>query len=444
MEWVCLAAFNLSRTGLLEGQNPAVSKMLVMVSLAAIFLPGHLIAWNVERAFVLMVASLGLFCAFAWKTPDQIGGVKTSTVLGILFLVSFSYLLAYFLSMSSVAAETGFRDYIELIRYLVWAAFMVVLAQGDSETFRKYFVRGVKASFLYSAMVAGLILSNFPILSTFFADVLYGGTKTRMVVGQWVRLAVPFENPNFLAFYLVLSVAYILFFEEKNSRYLWVLLALILLALSGSRSGWIAAGYILIVFIVRAIFNLAKRINLKESIAGLAIFIPLAIYLVTFQSGAVLENQRVALTVKAIDNGGILEEPNLAGRLALAANAIDYFAERPLFGWGSMKYSTMDVVDNQFANLLLRNGIVGTMLLISIAFLFFYKQVLLAGKASARPGVFAFWGAALVMLQTGAFFDNFRLGFIGVLLVILIDGKLKQRVEADHKQGLPKLESSKC
>jgi O-antigen ligase len=315
------------------------------------------------------------------------------------------------------------RDLIDLPRYLVVGAVFVIMGNVDPDRLRAAAERLMFVSLLFSLMVLFVYLLDVPLLSD-MVRWLYEDTKTAISFPRWVRLAAPFENPNFLSFYAVLCLAYSLFFTSGKRRLVLTILALLVLVATGSRSGWVSAVVLIIGLfarIVPGVFN-TRRSILRQDVLFLVLFALLTSCLLWFLYPYLLESVRVKMVISALEEGGLFHEPNVAGRMDMVVEAFRVFAQRPIFGWGPFKGGPLEVIDNQYFLVLARQGFVGFILLMSIMLYVFSGAVKLAHTRADKFGVVLMWFVVALMLMTGAFLNNFRLLVLFIFFVVASTG----------------------
>ena len=196
-----------------------------------------------------------------------------------------------------------------------------------------------------------------------------------------------------------------------------LVLALALLYLTGSRSGWICC-LIIIFFWVLLNLRLLFTSQRFKAMAYLLIFLVVSTFCCNLIIHNINSNYRILSLVQAMENGGIISEANLSGRIQQMKDSWEYTVESPFFGWGTAKYSVMQVIDSQYFTWLFRYGLVGSLLILLIM-LYLICQLLILASSNHRyfMGLLALFSQCIVMLGTGAFLDNFRLFFITIILL---------------------------
>lgn len=378
----------------------------------ALLIPGHLFDWWVERGFaagVFLVACLVLMTkGTTWEA--RAASRKASVVF---FLVQFLYVTSYVYSVAFNGIQTGVRDYFELARYLILWAFTVYVIRHFDGTVRKTVETALSASLYYSLFVLALYLHPVPGLTPFFRGWLYAGTKTFVAeFGSQLRLAAPFENPNFLGFVATLTICWLLFFSKSRLRLAHIAAGLLVAFFCGSRTAWAATGLLLALALAAYAYEALIKLRVKYAVQLSLVFLALML------SGPwlyvrVMSSSRVVRVVNALNRGGLQEEANAAQRLVQARAALGYFQQSPVLGWGPSKYETMSYVDNQYLLWLLRNGALGALLIVTGLAMAGWGLVRGArGNLMHVVGAGGFLGALSLMLLAGQFFDNFRLFFL--------------------------------
>lgn len=384
---------------------------MILVVWLAIFTPGHLFEWWVERSFVAAVFALSVFILTAKTSPWEVR--RTARIAsGFFFLIQFFYVLSFIYSVAFNGIETGSRDYFDLLRYVfTWAFALYVLRHYDDRVRRSTEV-AVTAAMYFSLLVAVCYLRPLPVLTPFFRDFLYAHTKTAVNWFGQLRLAAPFENPNFLGFFAVQVLAYLLFFSRSPIRFMHAGAALLVIYFSGSRTAWVSTGVVAAAAFAAYSYDLATKMKVKRALQLSAAVMLLGIGVVRY-GGAFLENGRVRAILEAVHKGGVQNESNAAGRVAQNLEAWEYIKRSPLLGWGPSKYAIFDFVDDQYALWGLRNGAVGFLLIMTglvwVSWRIIRPQ---RGDSMKLIGACAFVTAIALELLTGEFLGNFRLCYL--------------------------------
>lgn len=384
--------------------------MMFMVWLS-IFVPGHLMDSWIERGFAAFMFMAALLTLFAMPAPWETRPASRQAS-AFFFLIQFFFIASFIYGMGFQGLETGPRDCFEVARYLFQWAFVVYVLRHWDDRVRTATETATTASLYFSLLVAACFLKKIPVLSPFFRDHLYDHTKTFVNYAGNLRLAAPFENPNFLGFYAVQVLTYLLFFSRSPLRLLHIAAAMAVVFFTGSRTAWVTTGLALAsAFAVYAYLGLARMrpALVLQTALGAALILGAGFYF----SNRILRNNRLQMVLTALRKGGIEREANAAGRLEQNLAVLEFFKRSPVLGMGPSKYATFDYVDNQYLVWCLRNGAVGAMLILSglgwAALKFVRSQ---RGDAMSCAGALTLVGVVAVALLTGEFLNNFRLFYL--------------------------------
>ena len=402
------------------------TKLAVILAWVAVFIPGHLYGWLLERSYsaLLLVIAIASFALSAGKVPHNCIGRRGNVLLLGLLVVTALYVFSAVLIMLLDDYEMTLRDILDLPRYIVLGAIFVIVGNADPNHLRSALDKLIIFSLSFALFVLLMYLLDVPLLSD-IAFWLYQDTKTAIAFPRWIRLSVPFENPNFLAFYAILCLAYALFFTNGKNRAILATLSFVVLFATGSRSGWAAAVVLNLGLIARVSLGMfyTRSTLLRKDFQFLISLLLITLCLLWFLYPYLLESVRVQLIIRALDEGGIFVEPNVAGRLDMFSEAFRVFSQSPIFGSGPYKAGGLDVIDNQYLINLARQGLLGFILTMSIMLYIFSGAIKFAQTWEEKFGVVFMWLAVSILLMTGAFLSNFRLFFLFAFFVVALNGK---------------------
>jgi O-antigen ligase len=391
---------------------------MILIVWLTIFVPGHLFDWWVERSFSASVFMVGCMVLMTKSSPWEARRPSNRASM-LFFLIQFLYVTSYVFSVAFNGIQTGPRDYFELARYLILWAFVVYVIRHFDARVRSALETAMTASLYYSLLVLMAYRSAIPLLTPFFKGWLYAGTKTWAQGGQ-LRLAAPYENPNFLGFVTTLTLCCLLFYSKSRLRAVHLTAAFIVLFYSGSRTAWAASGVLLAFAVAVYLYQGLVRLKMRFAVQ-LSLF-----FLCLMLSGPwliprVMASSRVARVVSAMGRGGLHQEANAAERLTQAREALIFISRSPVFGWGPSKYETMSYVDNQYLLWLLRNGALGAGLIMTGLLLVSWRLLRASREDQLRlAGAAGFIASVAMMLLAGQFLDNFRLFFLTAFMAAAI------------------------
>lgn len=371
--------------------------------------PGFLLDWSLEWVLVITTTLFGAYL-FLKNMEARINSINVIIFLASLLVVeaTFSHLYSQFYGKFN----TGTRDYVDLVKplFLVFSCLM---------PFRLgFYERDVVANssiiiLIYSLFAYFSIKLNVPIFSEVF-NYIYSDTKLQLTEFT-TRLTVPFENPNFLGFFAILSLHLALFSNAKH-KIILAILAIIVVGLTGSRTAWVTGIIILFAYYVKGLvfhgFRGRSRLVALMIIlvSGLAVS---AEYFVDF----IDDYQRLANLYDALINRDLSRDSSYGDRVELRLGALKLIQERPFFGHGAVKYSGFDVVDNQYYGIVLRYGFFGASLIFTAFALYLFALFKRITNVDQAYGLFIYFLIVLAWLWAGNFIENIRLS---VLLIYFL------------------------
>jgi len=393
-------------------RNGAPDAFFAVILWAAVFIPGHMFGGFVDRGFALLIGLTSVVVIWRHGMPQRIGGLPTRSVASTFFFITFIYALSYLVLQLSSPFDSGWRDYFELVRYPIYLGALILIVSGRTDRGRRTLEVAIAWSLWWSFGAAIAFITDLPLISPLFRDVLYAGTKNNIAPGIGIyRLAAPFENPNYLAFYLTLILAYLLFFSVSKRRLVLLLLDVILLVLTGSRSGIAGALVVLAFFLVHSVWRFVASRDTRPMV-WVAMLASSGGLILSLSGASIWDSSRLSATADAIREGAILDDASVEARLTSDIEALNNFMNSPVIGAATKKYSGQDGLDNQFVKWILRLGLIGSIPLALVIFRMFMFQLRSKQRQGLSLGVLALWTSMLLLLQTGAFLESFRLFFI--------------------------------
>jgi len=235
-------------------------------------------------------------------------------VLAAVLALQVLYLLSFLYSLSIRAANSGATDLLELLRYLITCGFLFYLMRSGPRLSVKDMTWVFDFSIYYSTFVLVLYLFHIPVLSSLMGNIIYANTKTHIVPGVFQRYGVPFENPNFLGYYLSLLFCWNLFFRQAKWKAVQITLIVLLVYYTGSRTAWAAFLYMTLVWTLGKIWRGARHLS------PVALAAPLVLGALLFAAWTRLQhflmyNSRISLVINALSTGDLGQVTSVGGRL---------------------------------------------------------------------------------------------------------------------------------
>ncbi len=321
-------------------------------------------------------------------------------------LLGLSCLTSYQLIVSASTYDNfGIRELSEIFRYPGVLLVILMLCSISKPVLVSYVDATCKLLIVYSIFVFFAILLELPFFHEFFSE-LYIDTKNSIRPPR-IRLAAPFENPNYLGVVSSFTALYFLIISlAKKHYFFWFSSALLVVFLTGSRTAW------LIAFLLTAPVVL---MNLRAFFSNnsLSILLVAATSLVAVDYLDVALMSRVLVTLKIFEEG-LSADANFMGRLAMMGEVIESTGNNFVLGIGINK-ETFDSIDSQFFKVFSRIGFFG------FVFYMVFLVTFLSWISERRN--YIFYGSSIcivLMLATGAYFDNFRVFFILICLLRVI------------------------
>tara|TARA_B100000963_G_scaffold112429_1_gene97858 strand:- start:2755 stop:4017 length:1263 start_codon:yes stop_codon:yes gene_type:complete len=393
-----------------------------------VFVPGHLGSFLLEQAFIAFAVMWAFFIFITKNTNSNYFGLSKFSVLAFFLILQLFYIFSYLhAEILFSKSDSGLRDYFELARYLIYMVFALFVFFYYPINSKNLAESLIRATLFFSLSISLIYIFKVPLLSGFFEDFLYAATRddlSQISTGGRVRFTAPFPNPNYLAYFLCISLVYLLYFSSVKDRSLLILITLYLLFITGSRTGWLVAAFIFIFFQIAYIkHGLSKRGKFSSLV------------LVSFSSAAIvllLSNNilpsvtRLSELIFAFESGNISSIESFAQRIEHNLFIWNSLKDSFIFGLGPSKYSLTTVIDNQYLMWITRQGIVGISIIFTGVLYLFIHMLRFSTNTLQKSGIIIFFIALLLFGMTGAFLNNFRLFLLTIFFAAVIIDNCKK------------------
>lgn len=334
---------------------------------------------SVVGSIGLRVIDLGVllfafsYCVLLLRNIDSLSKqiIEASVIWFSLFLFG---LISVAIGYSFGFSQVSYRDFLDISRYIQFPIFILF---GYLLSLTSYFDETRFLSCIKGLLVLIFLISLaqrlFPSQS-FFITALYAPEHQSEKLFTTSRVTTLFGNPNTTSLMVGLLSSYLLSENilRKKTNIIYILISLIIVFLTGSRTGLLA-------FLFMGLCFTYFKIKNKKLFIVLIISIITIIFL---GKDFILEliryfNEYMYIGIKLVlssDISIIFQEGNtFSKRFERWFIAIDYFKQSPIFGVGPMRSSLSSATDNFYLYLLLRNGLIG--LLLYFAYLRFSYNV---------------------------------------------------------------------
>ena len=376
-------------------------------------IPGHLLGWGVEWAFALCTAVAGAVVYPDFHARYPVVSRRALLAIAILTLVP---LLSYIGTLLMNRYATGPRDWTDLIRPVL-VYFSVTLGFSFGRLTLTEVRRCTRGILAFSVVVAVVLIFRVPGAAT-IADTIYGSTKTAIGLTS-LRVSIPFENPNFLGFFGVISLACALLFSAAPS-YVTAGVCLAAIALTGSRTAWLTALMVVLLFagstalMATGIARASRRVRIALPFTVSVIVI---IGALPWLQSVWENNQRFLDFIDGLLTLQLLNEASYVERQEMRLQAWHLISERLFLGWGALKHSDVEVIDNQYVSLLLRGGVVGLGAAVLAGAAALFTHVRAHRSTIQRAQALAVWVIVLAWLWSGQFIENTRLAVLAFMML---------------------------
>ena len=388
----------------------AKKKINIFFLLVALW-PGFLFDWLLEWGLVFGMTAYGVYQYVHLRQKTTLRHFGFLLAIYLLIIGLFSYLL----TQLSQRFFTSPRDLLDLLKP-IFLYFSCLLPFTLEKKKRAYILNGASIVLIYSVICFIFLRLEIPVISNLLAS-FYSGTKTQ-ISDFSIRLTIPFENPNFLGMFSVLCLYIGLNLSSKINLSL-TLPAFMCVCLSGSRTAWALGVFSIFVFILEALLTSCSRKS-RLSMPILAVLLAIIAAIVVFLWNFSESYQRLSDFIDIFANFDLERDQSYADRIALRDGSMRLILERFFWGWGAIKESGYDVVDNQYYGIALRYGISGLFLIMLYFSLAFTLHLRTLSVLREKIHLLIFYLILFTWLWTGSYLENIRLVVLIVMLLYSI------------------------
>ena len=366
--------------------------------------------WALEWLWLGVQTFVALYWFFGMRRPVRpTAGVDPFVWIVLFALFSLSGLMGALYGGVFLWIPFGVADVPDFLRFLIFIPLVLFIGSAVGQEQLDGISKALKMVVIFNLITSFILISNAPVLAD-LVMLVYEGAKVRFDL-PYIRIGIPFTNPNYAALVFLLIMSYFLFFRKSP---IFSVLTMVSLFLTGSRSGLIAAVPVLIL----AYFGLMRQVfhGFRNVAVIICLHIFPAYYLSTIIEGAEGLARMVELA-EALQNRDIGDVETAAIRFDLAENALRFIQKSPIFGVGPASAYGLDITDSQLVAWPLMYGIPCALLIMALFAFMFFNIPVRSRLGSAMMPALATGLSFFLMLATGDFMKNYRLFFISVLLI---------------------------
>jgi len=344
-----------------------------------------------QKVLILFILIISLIPLYKKKIPFKF--------LFALILIYCSLFISFFMNFIYITnfIEILLELFRPLISFIIFIGLYVIITDYDIEKINK-----MSKKIVYFSIITELgfvILHYTPLIN--IIEIFYDLSKLRLSNGifQSMRMVGTFENPNYLGFFSILLVSLIYFFKYNFKKKEIVTLNFILtlfIFMSGSRTALIVLFFQMVLYY-------------KIILIILSLVFPFVYPFIL----------RIPRFTQLISPDSIDKIQSFSMRYDIVQKGKMLFYDRPFFGYGE---SPINITDNYFLMFVLRYGLFFYfMLMISFVIILFNKGFTNKQYLKKKIQIVIYYFLPIfVFLLTGSFFDNFRLLYLSMAILILI------------------------
>lgn len=395
----------------------------VAMLVLCVFVPGQMFDWWFERVLILVgLGMLGIL--FARDRLPRSAVYSWVLVTAPLVCSQVFYTVGYLTAILVRAAPSGGSDVFELLRFPVTSLYVLWYFSVRRWAPRESLQRVLVFSLGWSMLVALCYYVDVPVLSPLFKQIIYADAKTWVAAGTLnMRLSAPFENPNFLGYFLVGVLCYAIFDWYGKGRLAVSVVCIVLLVLTASRTSWFAGAFVVVFWLISSLARAIVAPSVRTALQRLWFFVLMALIVVggfAAYRGWLIGNPRMSSLAEFLSGGSILTVDSIVSRLEMTTYALKVFAASPLVGWGPGKYLFEWNIDNYWALWAARMGVIGLGTLLVSHLIFAVSAARYAWlRTEDLAGPLCYVAVIGMFLMTGDYLGNYRLLFITLVMFSL-------------------------
>ncbi|WP_088188856.1 O-antigen ligase family protein [Desulfosporosinus sp. FKA] len=340
--------------------------MLSTMILPSIEIRSSLPRVRVDDVLIFGVFALNLVIGLIHRTPseydlgltyheEQARGMRAVT--GVFLLLLGSMIVSNLFGLIFLKTPFGLRDAMEgvtLAKYYLAATLAVSLdlQEGEFSLLRNIFLVGFAFILLLSWGQFLNIANVNAWLTPFFAR----SHLDNLVNANPPRVLGTFDNPNVMGIFsvLTLTVFVSMFYFRDNERakslflFAAVGLTIKLIFMTISRTALLGTAFVLVLLSLWALFKFRWKKDMLIKVGALLILTLLIFF--TSPRG---------FTTRINEATNLETSTSAQGHLLRAGNAFGYIKESPILGWGTAKTTMTTLVDDEYALITRRYGVIG-------------------------------------------------------------------------------------
>jgi len=327
--------------------------MFIILIVFLIFKPsptkilGDSLGLKIGDLFLLVLVLCILFIDYKIVLP------KNPTFIFLIGLLLIE-LISLFLGM--VQHVVVLRDLFEIFRPFLYL--LVYLAGYKIAKKVDFSVKSIKALqylLLIFIIFCYFQLFNFLNINEYF-QYLYQYSKNSSWGSYYVRIVGTFTNPNYFGVFLtwvnsILLASIILTKKNKIALWFYFFLITFLILCTGSRSSLVVFLLSIVSIIFSYNMDLVREKKYFKSVANLIAFFVIFVIFLNIFDNIIIKNFRRLSDVENMSR-------SFYARVDIWKSSLQLLKGTPLFGVGSYK-SIIDIFDNNYINILFKNGIIG-------------------------------------------------------------------------------------